>query len=189
MTMSLTTNCVFAQVKKTPAKKTTTRVAKPAAETGPTKEETIAWLKEKLVKYFDYFSIPVNEDWCSYSDENNSAKDILIQLNECELTIATIHKIDRQTESDCPSKSFIPTTNIIIGDHGTISCKIQGIHTIDMFNRETESRRRDITFSKKGAGYSNKIGSITNGEVDLYKKMQKAFDHLATFCPKKKELF
>jgi hypothetical protein len=169
MTMSLTTNIAFAQAKKPVKKTSTTATAKPAVETGPTKEETIAWIKEKLVKYLKFKS----------DNATIANKEDRIQLNECEFTMTYINENDKYT------KIIMPTGDFKLGDDSNdrILTKNQtfSIYVIHWGNFSGDPRYV--------ATYFVEHVRLSPGEEDLYKKLQKAFDHLATFCPKKKELF
>jgi hypothetical protein len=161
---SVTTNSVFAQAKKA---KSTTTIAKAKTPTAkveenlPTKEETIAWLKEKLSLYTDFRNLKKNGEAGS------------IELNECELVIFEYNiNLTGQTITD-----YLPIVGLNFGAGGgdLYSYKYDAIKTV---------------YSSDGKWkHSGKDGSLYDEEPNLRERMQKAFAHLATFCQEKKEKF
>lgn len=133
---------------------------------GQTKEETISWLKDKLSKYLNV-------------DDLNNFK--LEDVNECEFIISG-RKIlsygNNNTHLDM--KYFFPTEGVNIDSEGEIKYKVKAIRIIKTPSHET----KEEYFSDGGGFYK-----IQNREQDINNRIQKALDHLATFCPKKKETF
>lgn len=128
-----------------------------------TKEETISWLKEKLEKYLH----------SKYNVVDESARMIKsININEC-----TINLIIKYESTGDEFEEVLPTNGLIIND--------------DNFSHQNEMLIfRDITH--KGEIKYYKVFTniyLVEGEPDLRTRVKKALDHLATFCPKKKEIF
>jgi len=134
---------------------------------GQTKEETISWLREKLEKNL---IIDPSSDYISK---------INLELNEitpCRITI-----------------SYMITGP---GANGTHHYKVilptEGAQITDGFFYYSSEK---ISYEKNGKATSyhsfNTANdfSIRKGEDDLRARVEKALDHLATFCPKKKETF
>jgi hypothetical protein len=131
-----------------------------------TKEETISWLKEKLEKYLGVFQL-------------NDLK--LEELNECEFIISgrvIIGYGNKNTHLDM--KYFFPTKGVNIDSEGYISYDIEAVRVIMIPSHES----RKEYFLNGGKKFS-----LSNREQDIYARIQKALDHLASFCPKKKETF
>jgi hypothetical protein len=79
------------------------------------------------------------------------------------------------------------------GDHDTMSIHIptDGVTITGSGHLEfNEERVSEYSYDtgKKYLKCSYRF-YINNGEPDLYIRIKKALDHLATFCPKKKETF
>ncbi|MEY3499947.1 MAG: hypothetical protein RL308_1616 [Bacteroidota bacterium] len=125
-----------------------------------TKEETISWLKEKLTTCL---KVP----YPSQSIE-------IISITECELVIR--HNMNFIVEGKVFIQYKIPTSSIIIGYR--IKNKFETIEYVDTWHHE----------DGKSSTISDAI-YLANTEEKIYERLQKAFDHLATFCPKKKETF
>jgi hypothetical protein len=125
-----------------------------------TKEETISWLKEKLEKNLV----------SGYSIIN-------LKLNEVTPCTYTI--------------SFTTTGPGYYGKHHhKCTLPTEGANIINegfYYNSQKISGEVDGEFYS----ISNTSGkfSIREGEDNLRERVQKALDHLATFCPKKKETF
>ena len=126
-----------------------------------TKEETISWLKEKLTTSLNIYL-------------NNSQSIEIISITECELVIR--HNMNFIVEGKVFIQYKIPTSSIIIGYR--IKNKFETIEYVDTWHHE----------DGKSSTISDSI-YLANTEEKIYERLQKAFDHLATFCPKKKETF
>lgn len=74
-----------------------------------------------------------------------------------------------------PKYDIIPTIGVIVSNGFEMKDRIESI--------------RDRGRTKNGLTYWSIGIRIKNGEEKLYERLQKAVDHLATFCPKKKETF
>lgn len=131
-----------------------------------TKEETISWLQEKLQKY-----IVVGE----------KAKNVKVIVNECFITIS-YDENEYYTNGNL-YKTFnnqyeiIPTSGILVGININAKNKIKSIRCL-----------REKSFENERFIWSSYF-NITEGEENLYERLQKAVDHLATFCPQKQETF
>ncbi|MCU7619183.1 hypothetical protein NZ698_18545 [Chryseobacterium sp. PBS4-4] len=134
-------------------------MAVPVLANAQTKEETISWLKEKLASCL------------SLSNYYTDLK--IISINECEIIV----KYNNPQKDGSPSYHTvtIPTEGIII------SKKIESeLSTIKHFWHWNST-----TYYYKEAEVIN----VRECETDIYTRLQKAINHLNTFCPKKKETF
>jgi hypothetical protein len=129
---------------------------------GQTKEETISWLKEKLTS-------------CLYVDK--SPKNLkLVRINECEFVVE--HTWFDNKGGSWYKSYTIPNANIVIKE-GKITSELDVIkyYWKDPFDTGTKFQKEVYTIQ------------IRECEPDIYVRIQKAMEHLATFCPKKKETF
>ena len=130
-----------------------------------TKEETIAWLKEKL----STFMTSTNTE----SSEIKNPK--LVNINECEIVLS--YEI----------KSMSSEKNWYVGvfTFPTMGCQIENDGQIIFQNNVVKHTllNRDYFYSEV------KFISIDNREDKIYERIQKAMAHLATFCKKKTEAF
>lgn len=147
-----------------------------------TKEETISWVKEKLDKCVGYsndLGVFKNDELhtMNYSGTNGKPanKIEIILVNECNIEIRLLVK----TPDD--SKELIPVTFVL---------PINGIKIIQDGFFLYSSKKAYYTVREKEY-YTNFIYDvyIQNKEDNIYERLQIALDHLATFCPKKKETF
>lgn len=131
---------------------------------GQTKEETISWLTEKFNKYLE----PVY----GFSAD----KITNIQISPCEILI--------KAESHNAYGELTNTYEITIPTDGT---------TVEDENIKFTEERILVKYLeiKKTFYYKGITGycKLKNAEPDLYARVKKALNHLATFCPKKKEPF
>jgi hypothetical protein len=126
---------------------------------GQTKEETISWLTEKFNKYLIGYN--------PWYEINN------ITISTCAITIDVTY--DAVNDSPIKYRTVMPTDGINIWELGF------------QFNEERVSitdPSNKLRFSK-----NNDYCKLKNAEPDLYGRVKKALEHLATFCPKKKETF
>jgi hypothetical protein len=130
-----------------------------------TKEETITWLQEKLQKYL----------YMSYF--GSGAENITVEITQCFITI-------RFTMTDTENRKLvkhygqyyiIPTDGAQFGHFIEMKNGVKSIRVKEYDN--AESLTKTATFR------------ITEGEEKLLERLQKAVDHLATFCPRTKETF
>jgi hypothetical protein len=131
------------------------------------KEETITWLKEKLEQ--------------SMVSTLGTVTDMkLASLNECEFVIKVI---STSNGWNYYYRFTIPTKDITINEDGLF-----------YFNREAilyemlENHKGGAVKEKRYSRSSSYI-KVANKEADLHNRIAKAFTHLATFCPQKKETF
>ena len=152
---------------------------------GQTKEETISWLKEKL-----------NSNMWIITDEVYSNLK-LESINECSFTITyssfycQYHKCGLCAE--CTSEKQYYTAHITYLIDGNllfnqeneqIVSKIKNVKIVKNFiNGKVETRQTD------GNDYRDGNLKIENKETEILNRILKALDHLAIFCPKKKETF
>ena len=148
-----------------------------------TKEETISWLKEKLDKCID---INIGSAITNYGKEGSMSVDyyklndkpankiLTIQLDECNLEIKFLVRKYEDVSELIPVTLVLPTIGIkLINSHFSYSAKI-------------------AYYAKEGTKYytdSPVLISIQNKEENILERLQKALDHLSTFCTKKKETF
>ncbi len=126
---------------------------------GQTQEETINWLKDKLTSCL----VP--------TEAGNEIK--IIYFNECQFEYQIVLK-NNETHY---TQYIVPITNIVITDKGEIKNKSVVIKRFSSDNHTSEFV------------YKTFFSGIRNCEEDIYGRLQKALDHLSTFCPKKKETF
>lgn len=147
-----------------------------------TKKETISWLKEKLDKCIGF-----SNDLGAYDNKglfamnyygtkgkpDNKIQTILI--DECKLEIKLLVK------SSGDSRELVPVTFVL---------PINGIKIIQDGYFLYNSNIAFYTIKEKEY-YKNLIYDVylQNKEENIYERLQTALDHLATFCPKKKETF
>jgi len=131
-----------------------------------TKEETIAWLKEKLGSYLTH----------SYTEDLVFRNIKLISINECEVVIT--YECRGKGESDYVlCRETFPTLGWKIDKTGKIR-----------FNSNVVTSTLSSTSEVFHFPFVGHV-QIANREENIYERIQKAIDHLATFCPKKKEAF
>ncbi|MGV8946386.1 MAG: hypothetical protein ACOH1N_08160 [Lutibacter sp.] len=135
---------------------------------GQTKEETISWLKEKIEKNL--------ENRFESKGGYVHARDLkLIDITACEIII-----------------SYTTEGRGAFGVHTYVfQLPTEGV-TID-YRYGFSYGAEKIAMKSDGEVYhkynTERNFAIRNGEDDLLERIQKALDHLATFCPKKKETF
>ena len=129
---------------------------------GQTKEETISWLKEKLSKYIINQSILPD------------ASIKLESIDECKFVIYF-------TGMDIGKKYFLRSTFPVEGINFNEEGKIYYNNTViaDECSNYAGIRYEKTTYSIR----------LENREEKIRERVKKALDHLATFCPKKKETF
>ena len=132
-------------------------------QNGPTKEETIAWLKEKLGNYI------IVESSDKYKVENIRVQ----KITECEIEIT----YEKNWGSNYDRDFFSYTLP-------TMGCRISSIGTFE-YNSEVvkEVRNSKIEYTRWV------FVKIAPREDNIYERIQKAINHLTTFCPKKQEAF
>lgn len=143
---------------------------------GQTKEETIAWIKQKFELY--------------YLNSNNG---IIVTVTPCTFTMK--YKVDFGHSYGTRTITF-PVTNITFetSDNG-ISIKFipNTVQQIDELTQKINSEWSRSKNLKIGDKFVDKlyVDSIflRNKENDLGNRMEKALKHLATFCNKPKETF
>lgn len=151
------------------------------AQKAPGKEETIAWLKEKLEKCLDgtyTFAYRTNNGpWIPDGKLTNLT---LESINECEFVI-------RYTKGDKNFKALFPTD--IAGIKDVFKGTDVPVECTTFFYKAKVIRKDDLT--ENSSEYTSDIGGINIAllEDDIYLRIEKAMKHLATFCPKKKETF
>lgn len=131
-----------------------------------TKEETIAWIKEKFEKHSKY---RINE------------KITIVKINECGMIIRSDYTMEIYGENrQSFAISEIPFTAFL--EIKAYDGSAAQLH----FTAEVVKH----SYSDGSSGYNNtSYFEIMNREENLYARMEKAIKHLATFCEKKKETF
>ena len=134
---------------------------------GQTKEETIAWLKEKL-----------NNNLYNYSGGKEMQSIKLLAIDECSITVIYnlyVYDGTRRTSDYEQITEEIPTNHIEKGIRGFE-------YPADLVIKKNLTKNTEVRYSETGF----KIGYK---EVDIENRILKAIKHLATFCEKKKETF
>ena len=158
---------------------------------GQTKEETIKWLKEKFEK-------------CGYIYHGAASTytDLKYDINECRIVVSSI-KERNGTVSGTHTFEF-PTTGVKIWGGADVTNEFHNTHPgvlgynndvvkIDLvITNSKETLKSSLRYSRETAfiGDGIKWGFyLENKEENIHQRIQKALDHLATFCPKTKETF
>ncbi len=147
------------------------------AQTQPTKEETISWLKEKLKNNIDV---------------GGNFNGVLqnVQVNECEILVTYYYTWYFSGGTTDYYDLKIPTQTLDIdtfnGGYFYLDHKgIKKIHT-----KSTYSESQDIGVPHLLKDTRGSLIIDLDGEKDLGDRIKKALTHLASFCPeKKKETF
>ena len=135
---------------------------------GQTKEETIAWLKEKFANAHLYdFMEPAKQ------------KLKIESINECEVVFTYESK---RKEDGGFSRTTIPFANLKMKKTGDRNDEKSIGNMAKAIKREWET-------SKKTRNDSSSSIHIEETEVDLFSRIEKAAAHLATFCAKNKQAF
>ena len=160
-----------------------------------TKEETISWLKEKFEK-------------CGNMDfgPNNILIDLKYEITECKVLITVRSKGTYSNELETWIYT-LPTRGVKIWGTGKTDTDFEkkysgnigyesAVIQLQRFNSksiETSSESQYytglISGGPGGTNWSLIYFSLRKKEDAIYERIQKALDHLATFCPKKKEAF
>lgn len=139
-----------------------------------TKEETIAWIKEKMEKY---------------SDKNSESYNV--KVTPCQITYTSIRKDiynRRYTNAYVLTEISFPTTSFISVKETAGFIEID----FDIEAVEVKLYVKYGTLQEYILDYTNRTNSvdfIKNAESNLVERMEKALKHLATFCVQKKEAF
>ncbi len=149
------------------------------AQTEPTKEETIIWLKEKLEKHFKQYQTGCKIG-CSFTLLN-------VEINECEIRYKVNYWWGFSGGTTEGYTYVIPTQDLRI-QRGVFYLNYDGITVIN--TSTTYSDKSGLNKPYEIRSMDNAFGINISGEVDIEERIQKAITHLATFCPqKKKETF
>ena len=136
---------------------------------GQTKEETIAWLKEKFANAHLYdFMEPAKQ------------KLKIESINECEVVFTYESK---RKEDGGFSRITIPFANLKMEQTGDRNDEKSIGNMANAIKSECE------TCKSKTYNTSNTSIHIEETEVDLFSRIEKAAAHLATFCAKNKQAF
>jgi len=161
--------------KKATAQKATTTVT--AAETSPTKEETIAWLTEKMKLYLECYRFD--------SALNSTIKtNFELRINECEVILNVPQENGKQYTRHFPLIGME-----FMGEKSkTFKSEVDGeIVYVGMFEYSYNSIYSESSDIRDYS--SDQIWIKGYDEPNLIPRMRKAFAHLATFCQEKKEKF
>ena len=133
-----------------------------------TKEETIAWLKEKFANAHLYdFMEPAKQ------------KVKIESINECEVVFTYESK---RKEDGGFSRTTIPFANLKMKKTGDRNDEKSIGNMANAIKMEWETSKKTINDSSSSI-------HIEETEVDLFSRIEKAAAHLATFCAKNKQAF
>ncbi|WP_113664313.1 hypothetical protein [Pedobacter nanyangensis] len=136
---------------------------------GQTKEETIAWLKEKFANAHLYdFMEPAKQ------------KLKIESINECEVVFT--YESKREKDGGF-SRTTIPFANLKMKQTGDRNDEKSIGNKAKAIKEECE------TCESKTYNTSSSSIEIEETEVDLFSRIEKAAAHLATFCAKNKQAF
>ena len=130
-----------------------------------TKEETIAWIKEKLEKSTVFETGSTLGTWSNFTIKN---------IEPCSIVIEYKYTSPKGEVSDYVQT--LPTNNVNIDEVGRL------IYTSEVVLDKNISKGKNSFVSKSEFG-------IVKNEPDLRNRFLKALNHLATFCVEKKEAF
>jgi hypothetical protein len=138
---------------------------------GQTKEETIAWLQEKITNSID-------RNYCDNVIQN-------VQVNECEILVKYTH-FSRQVDSIAEDfyEIIIPTQELRINYQGSFVLHDKRIKEISIKSSAKLGNSSDTLF------YADTYSSVRidfSGEQNLFEKLNKSLMHLSGFCKKKKK--
>lgn len=146
---------------------------------GQTKEETIAWLKEKFEKYLvsKEYTVEVIKDMK------------LVSIDACSFTITSVGiRTNDSGEPHYYSNTF-PTD--------IVSIQTDNAGKNGYFDYGKDEKGMDVKkvlcvydgVKSYRSGDWVGIQLFFGGEENIRERIEKALKHLATFCPKKKETF
>lgn len=160
-----------------------------------TLEETKSWIVSKLNKYQkEAFGVKLKGDcdsyWHSYNYISTFQQDTLVISYDVKLIFPTCFKGDKVKDEKETAKKAV--AKIPISDISKISSYDNGSKFL--INTSLESIRFIATFNSGNTeSFTNScsIGFNLKTEQELLERLQKAFNHLITFYPKKakKEIF
>lgn len=128
-----------------------------------TKEETIEWIKEKLIKH------SVDES------KNKNITVEIINISPCEISYNLKYTFYNSGDVEVYDNYFFnPSSTFWIEQ----SCSEHGV-----------IKQTNLQFKTYNVSYIYCIRLYNNGISDIKERFAKALNHLATFCPKKKETF
>lgn len=148
-----------------------------------TKEETINWLKEKLnncIEFSNQQSIDTEDGkfWkmiSSWIIGKPTNKIQTIHIDECNIEIKLLVKNIGGTSELVPITMVFPTSGIKVHKNGWF------LYSTDIGHYTVDGKEYYVNIIPQL--------NIRNKEENIYERLQTALDHLATFCPKKKETF
>lgn len=140
-----------------------------------TKEETIIWLQEKLQKYYRF-----------YGDKT------IVRVTECSITFS--YNLPPETNPSVRKAYFnqyhiFPTDGLIFRLRTGVTSWSGSDDYIEMEIKENLKRIRVKDFSETESLRNSSQIQVVPGEENLSDRLNKAVTHLATFCPKTKEIF
>lgn len=143
---------------------------------GQTKEETINWLNEKFEKYLIYY-MPTN-------------KNFSFAINECNIVITAEEKCrNMNVDIHYTIKRTLPVSGVKIDGLGRFIYTTKAIEdeVNDLINHTTEKY-----YSNSSSNFEYPCAlwvKIDEREENIFSRIEKALNHLATFCLQKKETF
>jgi hypothetical protein len=135
-----------------------------------TKEETIAWLQEKLDVAADHYNWQAEIDW--------------ISINECEIIISYTFE---ETYYEHSYKEYIPLKGLTISYEDRFQLDYDGIKKTNTYfaNQDgTSAGSLDDDYFMQDSGIK-----INETEPNLHERIIKAINHLNTFCVEEEEPF
>ena len=138
-----------------------------------TKEETIAWLKEKLEVAADHYDWEAEIDW--------------ISINECEIIIKYTCE---GTTYEMSYTEYIPLEGLLIKNDGYRSLfwlNYEGIKRINTYYTYQDGTSAGSLSADSFHQWSDI--KINETEPNLHERIIKAINHLSTFCVEEEEPF
>lgn len=137
-----------------------------------TKEETIDWITEKIIKY----GLPLGP-----IDEAG------VSVTPCSIVIPLINVSDGDTITEQKVSFPVTAVSSVVNDKEGQNIIIT-LKSKSAFYEMTAYDFNVANHRETGRSDTNEV-YITNSEVNLAQRMEKALKHLASFCEQKKEAF
>lgn len=108
-----------------------------------------------------------------YLKGNQYVQKLSIQVNTCDIVLSFYYNYPNNGSD---YKIILPTDQLMVSGY---SFSTKGARIKELYLKsDKQNLSGEFTWCK-----------LQEGEIDLYIRVKKAIDHLATFCPKKKETF
>ena len=132
---------------------------------GPTEEETIDWIKEKLSKY-------LNNGWESPGYFRN------INVTPCKISWVNPTDDERYIKYHSLDPTNTGNWEVTKSSDGTL-----------LYLKPEVAGSYVVKYDSDNLAPYNKSIRLISGEPNIGERMVKAFNHLASFCTKEKEVF